>query len=110
MSEQQRQPVRRESATFFAFLDAARITPAEAARAIGVSPQLVSNWRGVALPGAAVRLRIERWTRGRVPVSAWLSEAEEQRLAAVRPLDHRLLTLADSMLAGGDAGDAGVAS
>jgi len=104
MSEQQRQPVRRESAAFFAFLEAARLSPTEAARAIGVSPQLVSNWRGVALPGAAVRLRIERWTRGRVPVSAWLSEAEEQRLAAVRPLDHRLLALADAMLATGDEG------
>jgi hypothetical protein len=104
MSESNRHPVRRESAAFFAFLEAARLSPTEAARAIGVSPQLVSNWRGVALPGAAVRLRIERWTRGRVPASAWLSEAEEQRLAAVRPLDHRLLALADSMLATGDEG------
>ena len=106
MTEQHRPSVRRESAAFFAFLEAARLSPTEAARAIGVSPQLVSNWRGVALPGASVRLRIERWTRGRVPVAAWLSDAEQERLAAVRPLDRRLLALADAMLATDEGGAA----
>lgn len=69
-----------------AFLAAVGATHEEAAKAIRVSKGLLSQFKKGQRPGSAVRDRMKRWTRGRVPPHAWDTREERDALEAVKPI------------------------
>jgi transcriptional regulator with XRE-family HTH domain len=69
-----------------AFLAARGLTDIEAADAIGVTRGLLSQWKNGSRPGAEVRDRIERWTRGEVPAASWRTAEEQARLDEIVPV------------------------
>lgn len=75
-----------------AVIMAAGLTYDAAAKAIGATKVAVWSWCHTdARPNARFALAIERWTRGAVPASSWLSAFERARFDAVEPLPRRLL-------------------
>lgn len=84
---------------FFAFLRGAAISEAEAAKALGVSQSVIYRWHRLTLPSAAMRARIECWTRGRVSAAAWLRADECARLNAVVPVRAEIMGDVDRYLA-----------
>lgn len=68
------------------FLAAVGATEAEAARAISVSRGVLSQWKDGQRPRAEIRARIARWTRGRVPPVAWMTDEERAAIEAVQPV------------------------
>lgn len=66
------------------FIEELDFTALDAARAIGVSNATMSEWlNGHGRPRHPLRGAIERWSRGKVPASAW--ETREERDTATRP-------------------------
>lgn len=58
------------------YLDRYAITYAEAARAIGVTKAYISMLAsGASFPSAHVMWEIERWSRGSIPMQAWIDVA-----------------------------------
>lgn len=90
---------RPESALFFAFLRGAGISEAAAARALATTQGGIYRWHRVALPTAAMRLRIQRWSRGRVPATSWLRADERAAIDATAQVPRRLLRDVDAYLA-----------
>lgn len=79
-------------AALHAVITAAGLTYDSAARALGATKVAVWSWCHTgSRPNARLRLAIERWTRGAVPASSWLSADERVRLDSVEPLPRRLL-------------------
>jgi hypothetical protein len=71
---------------FREFLALVEANDSEAARAIGVSRALVSLWKGGRRPGAAIRIAIDKWSRGRVPADSWLQQEDRDNIARVKPV------------------------
>jgi transcriptional regulator with XRE-family HTH domain len=68
------------------FLERHGISSARCARALGVTRGNVTHWLGRGQrPRAEHREAIARWTRGFVPVAAWLTNEERAAVAAVVP-------------------------
>jgi transcriptional regulator with XRE-family HTH domain len=70
------------------FLRRNNLTQLATAEALGVSDPTVHDWvTGSKRPKAHHRDAISVWTRGEVPVDAWLEESERVARAAVKPFD-----------------------
>ena len=69
------------------FLESRGIKRAEFAHAMGVVPSAVNFWFDGNRPAALVRHKIELWTSGIIPASAWFTEKERKEIARVVPYD-----------------------
>ncbi len=70
------------------FLDRNDVTQKAASIALDVSDPTINDWvNGAKRPRAHHRDAIAVWTRGEVPASAWLLEAEAEKMANVRPFE-----------------------
>jgi plasmid maintenance system antidote protein VapI len=70
-----------------AFLKRYKLRPAELARALGCAPAHVSNLlSGKRSAGLALAFMIERYTRGGVPATSWLTAEERSSLRSVEPV------------------------
>lgn len=59
----------------------------ETARALGITRGLISHWkRKGQRPGAAIRIAIAKWSRGRVPESCWMLDNELAQLERIQPV------------------------
>ncbi|HEY8944774.1 MAG TPA: helix-turn-helix transcriptional regulator [Polyangiaceae bacterium] len=66
------------------FLEARKgvLTQKSAAQQLGISPVALTYYlQGVSRPKSDLRERIERWSEGAVPASAWLTTEETEELA-----------------------------
>lgn len=71
---------------FDSFLRNNDLTLADAAKPLDVSEVAVLNWRsGKKRPIDHQRTKIEIWTGGAVPASAWRTPEEREEIEAVRP-------------------------
>lgn len=70
------------------FLDRNDVTQLAASVALGVSDPTINDWvNGAKRPRAHHREAIAVWTHGEVPITAWLLEAEAEKMANVRPFE-----------------------
>lgn len=61
------------------------LKPADAARLLKVSPVSIHYWMSGQRPNTSQRLRIARWTGGRVPFEAWLTARDLAAIESVQP-------------------------
>ncbi len=67
-------------------LKARGIPQAQGARELGISPVSMTHYvRGRLRPKSELRLLIERWSAGAVPVDSWSTDEERERLAGMEP-------------------------
>lgn len=58
----------------------------DASKAVGVThPALIAWLEGEAMPSAIHRKKIDAWTSGAVSEESWLTDAELEAIAAVKP-------------------------
>jgi transcriptional regulator with XRE-family HTH domain len=69
------------------YLESRGIRRGDFARAMGVVPSAINFWFDGNRPAALVRHKIEIWTSGVIPASAWFTETERKEIARVVPYD-----------------------
>jgi DNA-binding XRE family transcriptional regulator len=75
----------RGAALFGEFIEELGISQAEAARQLKVQKVSILQWvRGYIRPRPEMRFVIERWSQGRVPAMAWLTDDEHAQVAGAQ--------------------------
>jgi hypothetical protein len=70
------------------FIEKNGLQDVDAARMLKVAPSLVHYWTHGAAPRPGYRRRIQKWTRGEVPVDSWAKDRELDQIGDddVQPL------------------------
>lgn len=73
---------------FDAFLEANRVGPSDAGKALDVAPSTIIDLRrGSKRPKQPLAARIARWTDGAVPETMWLTAEERVDIARTKPFE-----------------------